>query len=310
MDSMHQDACFRQRVVNYASEHGVCDAARVYRKSRKSVWRWKKAYDGTVASLLEKSSRPHGHPHQHTPQEDALVTRVQCHHKKMGLDMLYIHLIQDHGYTRSRSTLFRVLRRLGVYAQAKPQRKPRLSKPYERMECPGQRVQVDVKHVPKECLVGEMAGKKLYQYSAIDEYSRLEFKMIFEELSGYTSVDFLKRMLAFYPFPIACIQTDNGVEFTNRFLDTDKPSAFDIALDHFAIHHKLIRVATPRHNGKVERSHRTDQRFFYDDNRFFSLNDANAQLASYLRWVNLRPRLCHNWSSALSVARAFLFVAA
>jgi transposase InsO family protein len=227
----------------------------------------------------------------------------------MGLDMLYIHLIQNHGYMRSRGTLFRALRRAGVYQAAKPKRKRRQPKPYERMEYCGQRIQVDVKHVPKECLVGAMAGQKLYQYSAIDEYSRLEFKMIFTEISGYTSVAFLKRMILFFPFPIACVQTDNGIEFTNRFL-SDKPSAFDIALAHYDIRHKLIRVATPRHNGKVERSHRTDQHFFYDDHRFFSLADANSQLAVHLHWCNNRPRLCHRWRSALSVLRDFLAVAA
>ena len=178
------------------------------------------------------------------------------------------------------------------------------------MDYPSQRVQVDVKYVPKECLVGAAAGKRFYQYSAIDEYSRMEFKMIFEEKSGHSSVEFLKRMLLFFPFPIACIQTDNGAEFTNRFLDTDKPGAFDMALEYYGIPHKLIRVATPRHNGKVERTHRTDQHFFYDDHRFFSLSDANAQLAVHLRWCNLRPRLCHHWRSALHIVRDFIAVAA
>lgn len=310
MDSMQQDAYFRQRVVRCAQTYGTQEAALRHRISARSVRRWVKRYDGSVGSLLERSSRPHGHPRQHTPQEDELVLRVQRHNKKMGLDMLYIHLIQNHGYTRSRSTLFRVLRRLGVYPAVKPKRKRRLPGMYERMECPGQRVQVDVKFVPKECLVGALAGQKLYQFSAIDEYSRMEFKLIYQEHSGYSAVDFLKRMLRFYPFPITCIQTDNGREFTNRFLDTDKPGALDIALEHFGIRHKLIRVATPRHNGKVERSHRTDQHFFYDDRRFFSLQDANRQLAMHLRWCNSRPRLCHHWRSALSVLRDFLTIAA
>lgn len=305
MDSMQQDAYFRQRVVKCAQEHGSCYAARLHHVSRKSVWRWKERYDGHVASLVERSSRPRAHPRQHTPQEDELVLRVQRHNKKMGLDMLYIRLKQKHGYTRSRSTLYRALRRLGVYQAAKPKRKRRLPKPYERMECPGQRVQVDVKHVPKECLVGAAAGRKFYQFSAIDEYSRMEFKMIFDEISGYSAVQFLKRMLRFFPFPVSCIQTDNGSEFSNRF-HSDKPGAFDIALEHYGIRHKLIRVATPRHNGKVERTHRTDQRFFYDDHRFFSLIDANRQLAAHLRWCNSRPRLCHNWRSASVVLRDFL----
>ena len=271
MDSVQQDACFRQRVVKCSDSQGVCKAARMHHVSRKSVWRWRKQYDGTVASLTERSSRPRRHPRQHTAQEDALVKSVAFKNKKMGLDMLHVHLIQGHAYLRSRGTLFRVLRRLGVYQAAKPKRKRRLPKPYERMECCGQRVQVDVKHVPKECLAGALAGRKLYQYSAIDEYSRMELKMIYDEHSGYCAVQFLKEMLRFFPFPINCVQTDNGTEFTNRF-HTSKPGAFDIALGHFGIEHKLIRVATPRHNGKVERTHRTDQRFFYDDYCFFSLN--------------------------------------
>lgn len=309
MDSMQQDAYFRQRVLRCAQKHGVCNAARLHHVSRKSVWRWRKRYDGSVASLIEHSSRPRAHPRQHTPEEDALVLRVRRHNPKMGLDMLHIRLIQKHGYGRSRGTLYRALRRLGVYEAAKPKRKRRLPKPYERMEACGQRVQVDVKHVPKECLVGAAAGKKFYQFSAIDEYSRMEFKMIFDEISGYSAVEFLKQMLRFFPFSIACIQTDNGSEFTNRF-HSDKPGAFDIALEHYGIRHKLIRVATPRHNGKVERTHRTDQLFFYEDRRFYSLADANTQLSAHLRWCNRRPRLCHNWRSALSIVRDFIAVAA
>ena len=182
MDSVQQDAYFRQRVVKCSIHSGVCEAARLHHVSRKSVWRWRKRYDGTVASLRERSSRPHHHPREHTPQEDSLVWRIACKNKKMGLDMLYIHLIHNHGYIRSRGTLFRILRKLGMYPAVKPKRKRRLPKPYERMECCGQRVQMDVKHVPKKCLTGTVAGQKFYQYSAIDEYSRMEFKMIFESL--------------------------------------------------------------------------------------------------------------------------------
>ena len=310
MDSVLQDAHVRQRIVECAIKEGTCYAARLHHVSRKSIWRWKKRYDGTVGSLKERSSKPHHHPREHTEQEAAFVLRVYAQNKKMGIDTLYIHLLQKHAYQRSRSTVFRILRKGGIYAAAKLKKKRRLSQPYEQMTCCGERVQVDVKHVPKECLVGIAAGKKFYQYSAIDEYSRMEYKMIFEEISGYSSVEFLKGMLSFFPFAISCIQTDNGFEFTNRFMHTDKPGALDIALERLGIAHKLIRVATPRHNGKVERTHRTDQHYFYDDHRFFSLDDANRQLSIHLRWCNRRPRLCHNWRSAISVVHDFLAVAA
>ena len=50
-----------------------------------------------------------------------------------------------------------------------------------------------------------------------------------------------------------------------------------------------IRPYTPRHNGKVERSHREDQRRFYDSHRFYSLADFDAQLTVHRRASNHRP---------------------
>jgi len=309
MNSIQQDAYFRQRVVVSSYQKGTAEAARLHHVSERSVRRWRKRYDGTTASVLEKSSRPHTSPRMQTTQEDKLVHRVWRHNKKYGLDMLWIKLVQEHGYKRSRSTLYRSMKRMGIYRKDKKKPPRRLSKPYERMSCCGERVQVDVKHVPKECLVGSLGGTKLYQYSAIDEYSRMEFKMLFEEHSAYSSVMFLKAMLRYFPFPIQCIQSDNGTEFTNKFV-SDKPGLFEVALKRLGIRHKLIRVATPRHNGKVERTHRTDQRFFYEDRKFYSLTDANSQMAVHLRWCNQRPRLCHGWRSARQVVLDFLFVAA
>ena len=59
-----------------------------------------------------------------------------------------------------------------------------------------------------------------------------------------------------------CVQTDNGFEFTNRFSNSkrDFPTLFETIASQLGIRHKLIRPYTPRHNGKVERSHREDSR--------------------------------------------------
>ena len=80
-------------------------------------------------------------------------------------------------------------------------------KPYEKMQCPGQRVQVDVKFVPKVCHVGEAKGKQFYQYTAIDEYSRFRYVEAFEEHSTYSSTIFLVHMLRFFKFQVECVQT-------------------------------------------------------------------------------------------------------
>ena len=159
------------------------------------------------------------------------------------------------------------------------------------MTYPGQRVQIDVKHVPAACLVGKAKGSKFYQYTAIDEYSRLRYLEGFEEISTYSSATFLKNTLSFFKkngFSMECVQTDNGSEFTRRF-SNGKPTMFEQLMAEEGIEHKLIKPFTPRHNGKVERSHRKDNEYFYALKSFYSFEDFKTQLAVHNRWYNLFP---------------------
>jgi transposase InsO family protein len=159
-------------------------------------------------------------------------------------------------------------------------------------------MQIDVKHVPKSCLVGGLSAKRVYQYTAIDECTRWRHIAAFDELSTYNSVEFTYQLLERFPFEIGCIQTDNGAEFTSKYTGSTHPSAFESELAALGIRHKLIAPATPRHNGKVERSHRTDQERFYNDRRFFSLKYLKKQMSRYLRESNRRPLMAHGWRSA------------
>ena len=100
------------------------------------------------------------------------------------------HRLRQRGYTRRPESLFRVMRRLGIFAQpdAKSAYKP---KPYEQMTHPGERIQVDVKVVPRRCITSPEL--RLFQYTAIDEFTRLRFLAAYPEQSTYSSVDFLKN---------------------------------------------------------------------------------------------------------------------
>jgi transposase InsO family protein len=167
---------------------------------------------------------------------------------------------------------------------------------------------VDVKYVPKNCLVGELAGGRLYQYTAIDECTRWRYTEIFDEHSTYSSVEFVKHLVQRFPLEILCIQTDNGAEFTSRYTGANHPSAFEAHLAEQGIRHKLIAPATPRHNGKVERSHRTDQERFYNDNKFFSLHYLKEQASRYLRQSNRQPLMVHSWRSAHQMLQNYLAV--
>ena len=103
-----------------------------------------------------------------------------------------------------------------------------------------------------------MPGKpeeRLYQYTAIDEYTRLRYLGAYPEQSTYSSADFLEKMAAWFKrrgIQVECVQTDNGFEFTNRFSNSKKdlPTQFELTAARLGIRHKLIRPYTPRHNGR------------------------------------------------------------
>lgn len=291
-------AQFRLRVVRHAHKKGnVSSTARFFRVSRQSVHRWIGRYDGSIESLMDRSHRPRSHPTQHTCQEVAQVLKVQRHNKRLGLVCLWVHLKMKFGYKRTQTALYKLLMREGVLAAPK-KRKRRKSKPYEPILVPGERIQMDVKHVPKTCLVGSLSTKKVYQYTAIDECTRWRYIAVFDEISTYSSVEFLHQLLKRFPFEIDCIQTDNGPEFTSRYQGSKHPSAFESELAQLGIRHKLIAPATPRHNGKVERSHRSDQERFYNDRKFFSIKYLKEQMSRYLTESNRRPLMAHGWKSA------------
>lgn len=289
MNSIRQQAFFRKRVLKEL-EKGmpVTELAIKYRLSRTSIYRWKERYDGTVESLYERSHRPNYHPRQHTEAEIRLIKKVWSHNKQLGLVCLHMILTDKHRYTRSISSLNRIMKKLGI-GRKKQRKKGHKSKPYDTPKVAGERIQVDVKYVPTKCLGKDVP--KLYQYTAVDECTRIRVRMIFDEHTNWNSVRFLNYVRKKLPFKVKCVQTDNGLEFTNVFLNTEAKSEFEEYLEKEKIEHKRIRIATPRHNGKVERVHRMDSERFYVNRTFYSVEDANNQLQQYERWDNKFPLL-------------------
>ena len=178
MNRVTQDMIFRQSLLKYSEKFGVTKAAIKYKTNRQYIYRWLKRWDGTPESLKDKSRRPHRHPNQHTEEELSLIDNMRHRNPNAGLVVFWVKLKQR-GYTRSITGLYRVLRRRGEMA-VKPPNPKYIPKPYEQMFYPGQRVQIDVKLVPSACLVESASGKKYYQYTAIDEFSRYRYLKAFE----------------------------------------------------------------------------------------------------------------------------------
>lgn len=308
MNTITQITTRRQAIIKYAEKKGVTAAARRYNVGRATIYRWQKRYDSTLESLKDRSHRPHSHPNQHTEEEIALIKRMRKKNKHTGLVIFWVKLRQR-GYTRSITGLWRMLNKLELQP-VKPPNPKYIPKPYEKMQYPGQRVQIDVKFVPDACIVGDAKseGRKFYQYTAIDEYSRFRYLEAFEEHSSYSSAVFLEHMLKAFKFKVECVQTDNGAEFTKRLGSSEKPTPtlFEARLKQRGIRHKLIKPYTPRHNGKVERSHRKDNEYFYATHKFYSFDDFKKQLAVHSRKYNNFPMRPLNWKSPSDYIKAFL----
>lgn len=305
MNTITQTMRFRQALIKYSLKYGVTKAAIRYKVNRQYVYRWMKRYDGTPQSLADKSHRPHHHPNQHTSEELKLIADMRKRNTNAGLVVFWVKLRQR-GYSRSITGLYRVLQKTGQLT-VKPPNPKYIPKPYEKMFYPGQRVQIDVKVVPTSCIVGDAKGEKFYQYTAIDEYSRFRYLEAFKEQSTYSSAIFLEHLVKAFKFPIECVQTDNGMEFTKKLsVGKQTPTMFERALQNHGIKHKLIRPFTPRHNGKVERSHRKDNEYFYATHKFYSFDDFAKQLKLHNYKYNKFPMRPLNWKAPADYIESFL----
>lgn len=274
---------YRQRVVEYAIKHdNNARAARRYHTSRQQVQRWRKKYDGTVESLANRSRRPKFHPNQHTQEELNLIRHKHRYHGQEGYAQVYRKL-RDVGYRRSYDSMCRQIRKMKLNVARTRDSYPKSSYHKEAVTYPGERVQIDVKYVPNECIGFASHHSRYYQITAIDEYSRKRYMELVDENSTYTTSRFLERLEYNLGFKVKLAQTDNGFEFVNDTERTNKKTKFQKTLEKLNIKHKRTRPYSPWQNGIVERSHRIDNDLFYNKRRF---NSYNQMLKSFNRYKN------------------------
>lgn len=281
-------ARIRQAVVKLALKKGKTYAALKYGHSLSSVKRWCKRYDGTLASLNDQSRRPHSHPARHTAAEEKIIKAAfKAKFFRYGWDGTYNEAVKN-GYTRSYYGLRYAAKRMGLTLKEKRKPPRKEFRKFPDMSFPGVKVQIDVKYVPYHCLKGDakLREQRFYQYTAIDECTRYRFVYGFDENTPENSVKFLQMLREAFPFKIRTVQTDNGTEFTYKYISDNVKCPFEEKLAELGIFHKLIPPRTPWHNGKVERSHRTDQRYFYNWEKFGSLAEFNRKLAEHLEFTN------------------------
>jgi len=292
----------RLRLFRRAREcRNVSQACREFGVSRKTYYKWRKRLEeagGDPQALRDRSRRPRSHPRRATAAQQRLICRFYRRRRwRKHLVRLWWHLKTNHGLTLGIHGLYKVLKRNGLLSpQRRRRRKP---KPYQPMTRPGERLQIDVKHTG----LRDRWGRQLYQYTACDEFSRWRLLRFYQELTPASSVDFFDQLKAAFPFPIQCVQTDHGTEFTYDFMpQVTVTHPFTQHLQTQGVRHKLIRIATPWHNGKVERSHRTDEEEFYRLFQLRTLSQAHRRLHSWNhRYNTSRPHGALRWKTPAQV---------
>jgi transposase InsO family protein len=304
--STKQMAYKRRRLLKRAAECGnVSQACREFGVSRKTFYKWRRRYEQAgrdLVALQDHSRRPHRHPRRVKPRQEALICRLYRKRRWKGRLVRFWHYLSTkRGVRLTVHGVWKVLRRAGlIEPQRKRRRKP---KPYQPMSRPGERLQIDTKHLD----YFDRHGNRIYQYTAIDEFSRWRFLMLTREITPLASIAFLEALRAVFPFPIECVQTDHGTEFTYAALPhVQQAHPFQAHLESLGIRHKLIKIATPRHNGKVERSHRTDEEEFYRQLPLRTFSQGQRRLERWNhRYNRERPHGALGWKTPCQVLKEY-----
>ena len=294
---------YRQRLCEYALKHGVTKAAKKYQTYRQFVYRQLEKYDGTVRSLALRSRRPLSSPNAHTEPELRLIRQMLKRNGKYGLAEVYVRC-RSKGYIRCFESMCRQIRKYN-YKSTKIYRKSYTR--YEGMDgkFPGDKVQIDIKYVPLECIRFPTYHNKYYQITAIDEYSRKRHLKIVREKSSYETATFLKELEKKFGFSIHTIQVDNGKEFIHHEDETNSISMFEAVAMELGMQLRHTRPYSPWQNGKVERSHREDGKILYNGTIFRSEKELIDKVAKHERRYNKTAKRVLNFLSPDAMVKEY-----
>ena len=234
------------------SSRSVARTCRHFGISRKTFYKWKRRYaEHGTAGLGDRPRTPHRSPRA-TPREVVSKILYLRQHYHFGPGKIADYLKRFHGVSVAGSSVHRILGRHGMNRLPANQKHRSHTKRWTRYEKPqpGHRLQMDVKFL--ERIPG--MRKHLYQFTAIDDCTRIRVLKVYDKCNQDTAIRFIDEVLRRLPFRVHVVQTDNGAEFQTRF---------HWHLEGLDIRHVYIRPRTPHLNGKVERSHRVDDQEFY-----------------------------------------------
>ena len=294
---------YRRRLCEYAQMNGVTKAARRYHTNRQFVYRQLKKYDGDVRSLALQSRKPHRSPHAHTEKELALICRRLKRHGRYGPAEVYVRC-RAKGYMRSFGSMCRQVRKKGYRA---PTIRKKSHRKYSQLDgtYPGDKVQVDIKYIPEECIRFPTYGARYYRITGVHEHTRKRVLKVVEEKSTYETSRSIRELEKKMGFSIGMIQVDNGLELVKDGDKTTKAGAFEKAVQEPGMELQRIGPYSPWQNGKVERSHREDGKILYGREVFTSEKELIRKVQKHEKRYNNTAKAVLNFRSPNQVVEEY-----
>lgn len=193
------------------------------------------------------------------------IIRHAHHQLGLGVRRLHAYLSQAGLISCSLSSVYRVLKRAGALVLRPRKPKPVWTRYAKAL--PGERAQMDLMYLPQ--------GR--YQLTLVDDCSRLLAATVLTQRTTAAVCRAVPLLLHSFPFPLRCIQTDNGSEFGR---------ALTLLLRRLGIRHTRIRPRSPHLNGKVERVQRTLREEHWDGVGPGRLEDWLRGLKDYVSFYN------------------------
>ena len=294
MTDQERDVQRKLKVLRHAEQTGnISKSCRYFGIGRASFYRWKTEYQQRgEAGLVNAKPIPKNPANQTPPEivEKILYLRAKYH---LGPIRIVWYLARYHGIKISEAGVSRILKRNGVNRLPRGTRVRKVHTIRYSKQVPGHHIQMDVKFLTFADKRGEKVRR--FQYTAIDDATRVRALKIYDKHTQTNAIDFVDHVIEKFPFRIKEIRTDNGHEFQAKF---------HWHVEDKGIRHAYIKKGTPQLNGKVERSHRSDQEEFYQLLSYKDDIDLETKLEEWENFYNFnRPHGAFNGKTPYEALR-------
>jgi transposase InsO family protein len=274
----------RYQVVREVLNDGalVTDVARRRGVSRQTVHEWLVKYaNHGLPGLMDRSTKPQSCPHQMPPVVEARIVELRTEHPGWGPRTLRHRLaVEGFAPVPGRTSIYRCLVRHGLIT---PQARRRRRADYKRWER-SRAMELWQMDALGGVRIGDGSEAKII--TGIDDHSRFCVSaLVVARATARPTCDALATALSHHGTPHQ-ILTDNAKVFTNRFGNGPGEVLFDRMCRDNGIKHLLTAPHAPTTTGKIERFHKTLRREFLAGKTFTSIDDAQAQLDSWVKTYN------------------------